>query len=593
MNMRRFLICLLSFAALAAPTTSWEASTSQNLAITVTAGQAITAVNLSSNSFAGGTSSGTVIGAISVTMSPASPTFSGSLSLTGTNASQFQITEGNLVTKGVVAAGTYQINIVASEAGVTGSPFTQAETITGTTPATGAQSPGPSAQLFNNPYYSCVRNYYVNAATGSNSNNGGSSSPWATIQHADDVGRAAGDCVNVAPGTYAPVTITRGGNLASATGYVVYRCTTMDACTISGSSGFALSMTQPMPNYLMFDGFTFAGTNVAYGQGVEVFSGNAAGLQTSSHHIWVLNNIIRGMGQSGVQMNDGEYFYVLHNTSYGNSNVTCDAQGSGISFVTLKAFSAYTPTADDSVNPNSLIGTLTPFHNVVAWNVAYNNALTNCGSPSNPYDTDGNGIIMDTFSNGGTLGGIDYPNQTLVAFNVTYNNGGRGVEVFRSSHVTVANNSSYNNNLDTNDNGTERPEIEIQDGASNPAFNNLAYGIAGAGILAYNASYTAGGTGSEATFNTNLSFCSGTPSNGCNPMYSGNTFSCTANKCATNPSWVNVGNISGGSVTTPPAGANFALQSSSPAVGYGQTKSYLPAQSIDAGACYRTLTTCP
>jgi len=191
------------------------------------------------------------------------------------------------------------------------------------------------------------------------------------------------------------------------------------------------------------------------------------------------------------------------------------------------------------------------------------------------------------------LGGIDYPNQTLVAFNVTYNNGGRGVEVFRSSHVTVANNSSYNNNLDTNDNGTERPEIEIQDGASNPAFNNLAYGIAGAGILAYNASYTAGGTGSEATFNTNLSFCSGTPSNGCNPMYSGNTFSCTANKCATNPSWVNVGNISGGSVTTPPAGANFALQSSSPAVGYGQTKSYLPAQSIDAGACYRTLTTCP
>lgn len=37
--MRRFLIFLLSFVALAAPTTSWEASTSGNLAINVTSGQ--------------------------------------------------------------------------------------------------------------------------------------------------------------------------------------------------------------------------------------------------------------------------------------------------------------------------------------------------------------------------------------------------------------------------------------------------------------------------------------------------------------------------------------------------------------------------
>jgi hypothetical protein len=130
--MRRFLTILLSVVALAVPTSSWEASTSANLAITVTAGQAVTAVSLSSSAFTGGAASGTVVGAIRVTMSPSSPAFSGTLSLSGTNASSFQIVGSNLETNGAVPAGTYKINIVATETGVTGSPFTQAETITGT-----------------------------------------------------------------------------------------------------------------------------------------------------------------------------------------------------------------------------------------------------------------------------------------------------------------------------------------------------------------------------------------------------------------------------------------------------------------------------
>src|SRR5258708_27401632 len=66
---------------------------------------------------------------------------------------------------------------------------------------TPAEAPGPSQALFNQPFYTCVRNFYV-ATTGNDSNNGSAGSPWLTIQNADTSSRTGGDCINVAPGTY-------------------------------------------------------------------------------------------------------------------------------------------------------------------------------------------------------------------------------------------------------------------------------------------------------------------------------------------------------------------------------------------------------
>ena len=76
-------------------------------------------------------------------------------------------------------------------------------------------------------------------------------------------------------------------------------------------------------------------------------------------------------------------------------------------------------------------------------------------------------------------------------------------------------------------------------------------------------------------------------------MFNADTYSCTSNLCATNPAWVNVGISSVGTETKQPVGANFALEADSPAIGYGLTEPWLPAQSVDAGACYHTETTCP
>ena len=188
------------------------------------------------------------------------------------------------------------------------------------------QKPGPSAQLFDNPYYTCATNYYV-ATTGNDSNNGKSpATPWLTLQHANNSlptgGTAAGSCINVAPGTYPQgVSITAGGNHASSSGYVVYRCTTMDACTVTdvsagGQNGsFVFNPTQPMTgNYVMIDGFTLtAASPDQFGQGVELWAGSNT-FTNSVHHVWVLNNIISGYGQAGIQMNEGEYFLcIVHN----------------------------------------------------------------------------------------------------------------------------------------------------------------------------------------------------------------------------------------------------------------------------------------
>lgn len=66
--------------------------------------------------------------------------FTGTLSLSGANAASFQLVGNNLETKGLVAPGTYNVNVVATQPGAAGSPFTQGETITGTSPGTEAPS---------------------------------------------------------------------------------------------------------------------------------------------------------------------------------------------------------------------------------------------------------------------------------------------------------------------------------------------------------------------------------------------------------------------------------------------------------------------
>jgi hypothetical protein len=107
-------------------------------------GQTIASVNLSGDTFTGGSGAGTVVGAITVTMSPSTPASAASLSITGADASDFQLAGSgcsnvslgtcDLELATTLAAGSYSINVVATQDGISNSPYTQPETITGTSP---------------------------------------------------------------------------------------------------------------------------------------------------------------------------------------------------------------------------------------------------------------------------------------------------------------------------------------------------------------------------------------------------------------------------------------------------------------------------
>lgn len=102
--------------------------------------QSIASVSPTAASYTSGISSGTMLtgGTIAVTLSPSSPPFSGTLALSGTDASKFSLSsttlpanlEANGTTPTCTSIATYNINIVPTQAGVTGSGTPSPVTIT-------------------------------------------------------------------------------------------------------------------------------------------------------------------------------------------------------------------------------------------------------------------------------------------------------------------------------------------------------------------------------------------------------------------------------------------------------------------------------
>jgi parallel beta-helix repeat protein len=317
-----------------------------------------------------------------------------------------------------------------------------------------ATSPSPTAAT-----YSCLRNWYVSQTGSDNAGGSSSSTPWRTLQHANDSGvLRAGDCVNVAPGTYPVINtvyLSHGGNANSATGYIVYRSTTPHGAKIKASVTGIQDVVAAQANYLIVDGFEVDGGNLGLLNTPYTMGTGIAGY---GHHFQALNNLVHDCGGEGIGATYKDWYWIVGNTVYNNAHFN-GGHMSGISIYEPRAVS-YTATSAD---------TSATYHIIVKNNVSHDNQETRVPGAH----TDGNGIILDDFQNTQS-GNAAYPYKTLIQGNTAYNNGARGVHVFYTNNVTVTGNIAYNNNLDLGINGTWRGELSNAYGSNNSWTNNQA-----------------------------------------------------------------------------------------------------------------------
>ncbi len=321
------------------------------------------------------------------------------------------------------------------------------------------------------PTYTCARDFHV--APVASDGDGSAERPWNNLSSANDSGvLKAGDCVTLADGTYLAthdINLTHGGDRNAPDGYVVWRSATRHGAHIVAQSG-VYHIIFLMAPYLIIDGLDVDGNHAAAAGEAISTGGNA-----NYHHLVVENNLVHDAGGGGIQLNDSEYFWVIGNRIWGNAS-TNTWQESGISTYQVQAASPFTPTPADNI----------PFHIIIAGNISRDNGETYaCDKPG--CHTDGNGIIIDKTLNVDRKGGVPYTGKILVANNLVYGNGGAGIHLYLSQHVTVANNTVYNNHLDTQNTGTWRGELSNADSDDNVWVNNIGWGVTGPGVLSHNA----------------------------------------------------------------------------------------------------------
>jgi hypothetical protein len=483
----------------------------------------------------------------------------------------------------------------------------------------GVQVPGPSLALFNNQtYYSCTSNRYV-STTGSSGNNGTSAgTPW-DIPTAEAYAAPAGTCINLATGVYDVgsaaingMAISHGGTSSSKTGYVVWRCSSMpfsfsggvlqgegSGCVLKDvTTSIAYPVTVAAP-YLMFDGIEVDGNsnNATFVCIDNEGAGN--GTQNPNHHIWFINSDAHHCGLAGLQWNNTDWLFAIHSVWHDNSS-TNGILASGVSFYDPVGLTGYSPTPG---NPDYWVSATTgkTYRVIVAYNVGYHNYNPQSGTGN----TDGEGFIMDDWGHAqnacpGT-GTCPYDGNALVMGNIFYGNGGAGIEAFSWADTTtctcgaaIVNNTTYADTWDTHQTATFRGSNYSDEGINLLVINNISYAIVGAGILSNNTAFLGQGNSiaSGNLWQNNIGFPAGQSFQGAN----GNTFPTGGpphgNLDGSDPKFVSIAGTMP-TVASNPAG-NFALQGTSPAIGFGQAFDlWQQSGSVDAGACVSSLTTCP
>jgi hypothetical protein len=307
--------------------------------------------------------------------------------------------------------------------------------------------------------------YYV-SASGSDSNNGTSlDTPFLTIQKAAGLTNP-GDTVYVTNGTYGPLSITRSGSASG--GYIAYQAYPGHHPTINKTGNFWSAVQIKKENgtsYIIIDGFNIVGNakkiTVNQAQTATNYdittNGSCILSLGQSNHIIIRNNHISYCPGSGI-LATGDYLYIYKNVIHHNS------------FWSPLATSGISVSGTDS--DSSVAAKILVYDNVL-----YNNQNFICNRfQTNPCRiTDGEGIIVDS-NKASHFGG-----RVLLFNNISYNNGGPGIEVFQSQHVDIVNNTTYINNISAMEPSpfkahTDGGEIAVSQSTDVNVLNNIIYG---------------------------------------------------------------------------------------------------------------------
>jgi parallel beta-helix repeat protein len=161
------------------------------------------------------------------------------------------------------------------------------------------------------------------------------------------------------------------------------------------------------------------------------------------HDIVIRNSILRNCTAAGIEVNAGDAITILHNKVANNSWWTV-FDTSGIGFYHLT--DAPSATAKNG------------YKNFIVGNEVWGNRNEMpCAACKPPAVYDGNGIIVDDAQHtqdalgANDVVGVPYTGRTYIANNIVHENGGRGIHVYRSDHVDVVNNTTFNNMLSTSE----------------------------------------------------------------------------------------------------------------------------------------------
>jgi parallel beta-helix repeat protein len=399
--------------------------------------------------------------------------------------------------------------------------------------------------------HASATDYYVDGGAGSDTHAGLQNTPFASIHHALHVSKP-GDTIHVIPtATYAgPVWIATGG-------------TAQAPITLKGEGAGST-----LPKILGSNSFGIqVATGVSYVtiQGFDVSApGNWLGIYISpgTSHIVVNGNSVHDSGGGGIGSVGSDYVTVSNNVVFNNAAVTTSYCGSGISLYQLRNSDASTAVKNYILN-----------------NIVFQNTNTPGGACT---DSDGNGIIIDDSRNTQHSSSYGpYSATTLIANNVVYKNGRRGIHVYSSDNVVISNNTLYENNQDPYAGYFQDGEITL---------------FRAGGVLVYNNAVYSDGVVNSRYFHAGISIhqCEGAPITlNNNLFYNAFNTSQYAVFINTSPGWVSTNTISaaplgqgnkwGDPLFKNPTGtglaAGFQVRPSSPALGMGNRK-YAPTSDI-------------